>query len=338
MININRLYYALQTIRRPESDLPTFSPSISTSISSILGSDTKNGKIIGGSTNVKPINTRQMSGYYMVLPEYFNEYVLSIQEKTESNYVDLANTVFTTDYGIPSEVKQTANAEIIKQATGLEYVYDGTEKWVTQKDLIDCFLTRNNYIKHAVRPYNAPLLNNEVYGDVYWESTAITKIKEYINGEYVETTYTRNDSGNFGLFGMEGVFSEAVPRRTKQVRYNSSLDEYYLYSHVLRTVKLKLVLSDGTDNINFSGIDFIDKVKCVYDIIYNDENGQNIRAYDNNHIELINGQFVDLPAIPDFNVPLDDTYYYYKEGNPNRTIWTYKEFDNYQDVVDLVMQ
>jgi len=326
LININQLYYGLQSTRNPLSEQPSFEDSINTSVSSILGSSSN------GLINTKPINTRAMSGFRMIKPEYINDYAVNIQEKTEAEYVEWFDTVFTTGYGTPSEAKQTENAELIKEATDLDYIYSGSENWVTQKNLIDCFLTRNNLVKHKWS-----LSGISAFGSIYWESKEVTTVTQYINDEYVESESSRTYDGDFSIGGMEGIFNRAVPRRTKQVRYNSSLDEYYLYSHTIRTVKLKLVLTDGSENINNDGLEFIDKVKCVYDL-YDAEDDEIVNTYDNNNVTLVNGAFVSLPAIPAFDVPLDDVHYYYKQNDPNRTIWTYKEFNSYQDVVDLVMQ
>lgn len=332
MVNNNQLYYALLCMRDSQ-EAANLTPSLETGLSSILINPSKS----------RGIDTRRMSYFQVILPEFINDYAVDIQPKITTESLVYISFIVPFIQGGYDPIQGDINADIVKGATSLPYIFDGSEKWVSQADMFDCMLTRNNVLRYIGKRESSPLFNN--LGNVFWESTTTEIDTSYVNGEYVVDESESISSGEFRVLGMSGSLNRAKPRRVKRVVYNSALDEYFISLDFNRTVKLKLVLTNGTTVSGvpapqYSGIDFIESLKCVYDSLTFNRVGSGGQTrdtiYDEEAVLLINNQFVQIPDVPDFDPPLDIDGETDITFEPNRTIWEYKQFD-YKSLTDLLL-
>jgi len=295
--------------------------------------------ILSDPSNARGINTWQMAYFNIMLPEYIEDYAVDIQPKTEPAPSLIFIPPFTNNQYDP--VKLDANAEIVKTATGLEYIYDGTETWVKQSDILDCYFQRNNYFRYMTRAFSI----YSSIGEISYESIRTTIITTWnTETQSYESETTVNNYNGVLISNLNGPRNEAVPSRFKRSSYNFELGEYYTTTDINQTVELKLNLTDGTDDPNYKGVDWVEWVKLVYNYVetYREVSGGPVIStftYDYNATQLTNGEFVDLPEIEDF-IPdwSQGGYSYSKSFDGTRSVYSFKEFETYQDVVDLVLQ
>lgn len=304
MINSSQLYYALLCMRN-SNDRFSFDPCRDTIASDILKDNTE----------ARVINTFDLSYDSLMLPEYYQDYAINITPKDDpSPYLLFSGTA-------------QAKADIVKENTNLDYIYGSDSDWVKQLDLYNCYFTRNNLLRYlAIYSHEVPI--EPSLGVIEYESTR-TRVSTTYNTQdgYVSETSTIEYSGT--LSDMSGGLNRALPSISKTIVYNIFLDEFYISEDIELVVKLKLILNDA------SALGFLDSYKFVYNELQEFDFVDSI-IYDTDVIELNNNAFVTVTA-RDFDPPLDKQARYSRSLDGNRVVYTYKEFNTYQELINLVM-
>ena len=307
MINSIQLYYALQCMR---GDIQTylftrFDKAKDTTISDMVLAPTK---AIG-------LDTKNLPYSRLILPEFIASYATNISPKS---YMD----------DITSWPNADDSADIVKSETGLQYIYNGDEKWVSQKDVFNCYFKRNNLLRYTSTintwfySYMGVLTHEQTYTSIFttWDRETDTyKITTTV--DVTEGIGARRSSRSKGYF----------------YDYNQDPQVAYCEQEGIIDIKLKLVL-----NSNF--INSTEFIKLTFK--YYDSLNLKSKIYDAETVELKNNQVVTVPGIPDFD-PLSysdpETWAsckatFQRSNIPQRKVIEYKKFNTYQDVIDLVMQ
>jgi hypothetical protein len=289
--------------------------------------DSKLKNIVSDGVNAQPITSKYFSYLYMVLPEYIDTYVDNIIEKSEEDYTGDYDFIPTFNFGKYSQAQSDINADIVKSYTGLQELYDGDELWVKQAVMYNACFVRNNEMRFFRK--RSILINS--YGVVYYESIRTTKTTTWNSTtEEYETVETVAE------FSGEGTNApRARTLRSKRVSENIQKEEFYVSSDSVSTCKLKLELTE-------TGKLWVDEVKDITALTTQNyefgEPNEEFTVYDTGVTLLEDGVFVDRHVPIDFDPPLETTGVYNRVNFQEdvETAWIFKEFQKYQDLLDVL--